>query len=470
MATRRDQFQSYQFLVQRVLSAFVMRETDPPQSPLRRGVGAIFGGAMIAIIITAGFAVFGLITKIGSGKWQVQGAVVLEKETGAPFVYKDNVLYPMVNYTSAILAAEVPNKVFRESRRTLSKVKRGTMLGIPNAPSSLPDAKNTVGGPWTLCAVPGMDVAGRAATSTSLILGTSLSGRKLGDDEGLLVRDPASNTIHLVAHGHRFEIRDHDKTVVSLFGAQTAPTLASAGWISGLPIGSPITPIPVADAGQQSSITGRKVGELIVAQTGTEQQFYIVMKDGLAAITELQKAVYAGQVGTEPKSITVFEANSAPKSGQLTVPTGDEAPPARPPKLVTAAAIDAACAQFPNAKSTPTISVVRGAPQLLAGSPTAGSTPTGTPLADRVYVPPGKAALVMAVPSGSASVGAPGIVTDIGIRYPIASPEVITALGYPPTRFVAMPASLVSRIPYGPTLDQQAARTPVDQRVRPAGG
>lgn len=469
MATRRDQFQSYQFLVQRVLSAFVMRETDPPQSPLRRGVGAIFGGAMIAIILTAGFAVFGLITKIGSGKWQVQGAVVLEKETGAPFVYKDGVLFPMVNYTSAILAAEVPNKVFRESRRTLSRVKRGTMLGIPNAPSSLPDAKNTVGGPWTLCAVPGTDAAGGPATSTSLILGTSLSGRRLGDDEGLLVRDPANNTIHLVARGHRFEIRDAANVVVSLFGAQTAPTLASAGWISGLPIGTPISPIPVADKGQQSNITGRSVGDLIVAQTGTEQQFYIVMKDGLAAITELQKAIYAGQVGTEPKSITVFEANNAPKSGQLAVPTGDEAPPARPPKLVTAAAADAACAQFANAKSTPSVSVVGGAPQLTAGNPTAGAVASGKSLADRVYVPPGKAALVMAVPSGSASVGAPGIITDIGMRYPIASPEVITALGYPPQRFIAMPVSLVNRIPAGPTLDQQAARTAVDQQVPAVG-
>src|SRR4051812_17188927 len=119
MATRRDQFQSYQFLVQRVLSAFVMRETDPAQSPLRRGNGAVFAGMMIAVILGAGFAVFGLITKIGSGKWQVEGAVVLEKETGAPFVYQNNVLHPMINYTSAVLAGQVPTKVFRESRRTL---------------------------------------------------------------------------------------------------------------------------------------------------------------------------------------------------------------------------------------------------------------------------------------------------------------------------------------------------------------
>jgi type VII secretion protein EccB len=468
VATRRDQFQSYQFLVQRVLSAFVMRETDPAVSPLRRGVGAAFAGAMIAIIMAAGFAVFGLVTKIGSGKWQVEGSVVIEKETGAPFVYREGVLYPMVNYTSAVLAAEPAAATYRESRRTLSRARRGPMLGIPNAPASLPDVKGTVRGPWTLCAVPGTDVAGGTTTSTSLILGTALTGRTLGQDDGLLVRDPADKTIHLVWNGHRFQIGQPDKVVLSLFGAQTAPTPATAGWISGLPVGASIGPIPVADRGQPSNVTGRRVGDLLVAQTGTEQQFYIVMKDGLAAITELQKAIYVGQVGGEPTTISVFDASSAPKSGQLPVLSGDEAPPARPPRLVTAASADSACALYPDARSKPVVSIVSGAPELVNGIPTARSLRSGTSLADRVYVPAGKAVLVMALGSDTATSGSPSIVTDLGMRYPLASPDVISALRYPPQRFVAMPASLVNRIPPGPTLDIQAARTPVDQQVRGA--
>lgn len=468
MATRRDQFQSYQFLVQRVLSAFVMRETDPAVSPLRRGVGAAFAGAMVAIIMAAGFAVFGLVTKVGSGRWQVDGSIIIEKETGAPFVYRESILYPMVNYTSAVLAAEGGAATFRESRRTLQRARRGPMLGIPNAPASLPDVKGTVGGPWTLCAVPGTDVAGGKTTSTSMIVGTALSGRALGQDDGMLVRDPANNVTHLVWNGHRFEIKQADKVVLSLFGAQTAPTLASAGWISGLPIGTPIGPIPVADTGQASNVTGRKVGDLIGAQTGTEQQFYIVMKDGLAAITELQKAIYVGQTGSQPVSISVFDANSAPKSGQLSVPTGDEAPPAKPPRLVTAAATDSACAMFPNGRAKPVVSVVSGGPELTNGIPTPGALRSGTSLADRVYVPPGKAVLVLAQGSDTATGGAPGIITDLGMRYPISSPEVISALRYPAQRFVAMPASLVNRIPPGPTLDVTSARQPVDQQVRNA--
>src|ERR1044071_2646345 len=109
MATRRDQLHSYQFLVQRVISAFVMREADPPQSPLRRGVGAVFAGIMVTIILAAGCGVWGIFNKIGGDQWATNGSVVVEKETGATFVYFDGRLHPTLNYTSALLAAGRPN-------------------------------------------------------------------------------------------------------------------------------------------------------------------------------------------------------------------------------------------------------------------------------------------------------------------------------------------------------------------------
>ena len=53
MASRRDQLQSYQFLVHRTISAFVMRQTDPATSPLRRGVGAVFAISLKAWSVAA---------------------------------------------------------------------------------------------------------------------------------------------------------------------------------------------------------------------------------------------------------------------------------------------------------------------------------------------------------------------------------------------------------------------------------
>ncbi|GAA3386885.1 hypothetical protein GCM10020369_27270 [Cryptosporangium minutisporangium] len=61
MASTKDQLQSYQFLVQRFVSALIMRETDPAQVPFRRLAGAAFASVMIAVLALAGVGIYGLI-------------------------------------------------------------------------------------------------------------------------------------------------------------------------------------------------------------------------------------------------------------------------------------------------------------------------------------------------------------------------------------------------------------------------
>ena len=47
MPSRQDQLHSYQFMVQRVVAALVMRETDPAQSPFRRAAGASLASVLV---------------------------------------------------------------------------------------------------------------------------------------------------------------------------------------------------------------------------------------------------------------------------------------------------------------------------------------------------------------------------------------------------------------------------------------
>src|SRR6266480_3650661 len=103
MASRRDQLQSYQFMVERVVAALLTREPDPAQTPPRRGVGAVFAGVMVAVIVAAGYGVFGILTKTGDEAWKSDGSVVLEKETGAVYLYELGVLHPVLNLSSALL-------------------------------------------------------------------------------------------------------------------------------------------------------------------------------------------------------------------------------------------------------------------------------------------------------------------------------------------------------------------------------
>src|SRR6266508_1756036 len=106
MPSRSDQLHSYQFSVQRVVSALVMRETDPAQFPFRRVTVAGFASLMVGVVLIAGFGVYALFTGGASDSWKSKtGAVLQEKGTGAHYVYQNGVLHPTLNLASALLYA-----------------------------------------------------------------------------------------------------------------------------------------------------------------------------------------------------------------------------------------------------------------------------------------------------------------------------------------------------------------------------
>jgi type VII secretion protein EccB len=461
MASRRDQLHSYQFMTQRVISAFVMRETDPRQSPLRRGIGAVFGGLMVAVLVAAGFGIYGLLTKIGSNQWKADGAVIIEKETGASFVYLNEALYPTINFASAMLAAGRPNPaVFRVASASLSSVPRRTAVGIPNAPNSLPPAAKRVGLPWTVCAVPGVDAAGEATSSVLLAAATAPIGGRALVDEAMLVKDANQGMNYLLWHGRRHLVQNSRNVIPALFGAVT-PVPVKTSWLNSLPVGTDIATVTVADKGKASpAVPGRKIGDVLAARTGSGMQYYLVFDDGVAAISELQKDIFAAKDPVEPILVAQADVNQMTRSGRMAAPGGETQPPPSTPKLVKPATGDIMCAVTRDARSTPTLSV-GGA---MAGADRAAPTPItardGVALADGVLVPPGTVATVRALGAPTAAAGPYFVVTDLGIKYPLPSPAVLAMLGYPPAEAVDIPAELLARIPTGPTLDPNEAIRP----------
>jgi type VII secretion protein EccB len=460
MATRRDQLHSYQFMTQRVISAFVMRETDPQQSPLRRGVGAVFGGIMVAVLVAAGFGIYGIITKTGADGWKTDGAVVIEKETGASFVYFQGVLTPTLNYTSAALVAGRSDQVFRVSSKSLAEASRGTTVGIPGAPDSLPTAKNRVGLPWTICATPGTDNSGNAISTVTLAVATRPTGARVLAEEGLLVRDRQENQTYLVWHGRRHRIQTPDLVLPALFGAPT-PVPAGTAWLNSLDAGSDIARITIDDRGASSSaVPGRNVGDVLIAQTGSGEQHYLVFDDGVAAITPLQLAILRAEQEVRPDTVPVSQVNSFPNSSRLRPAQGETAPPQDVPALFQAGGGDQLCAVTSDARGLASVEVGGSVPGLDTATPTGSATVEGVPLADRVLVPSGKVAVVRVLGSPTADAGPYYLVTDLGIRYAAANDQVLNMLGYPPEQAVDAPAALVSRIPAGPTLDPARALRP----------
>ncbi|MFD0823356.1 type VII secretion protein EccB, partial [Micromonospora zhanjiangensis] len=158
MPSRQDQLHSYQFTVQRVVAALVLRETDPPHSPLRRAAGTALAGVLIAAIGIGAAAVYGVLTGTGGTDWRDPRSVIVEKESGARYVYRDDTLHLVLNYASARLIIGTPDpKTVLVSRRSIDGVPRGAPLGIADAPDSLPDPGRLTSTPWTVCSTPATD-------------------------------------------------------------------------------------------------------------------------------------------------------------------------------------------------------------------------------------------------------------------------------------------------------------------------
>jgi type VII secretion protein EccB len=459
MATRKDQLQSYQFMMQRVISSIMLRETDPEQTPLRRGVGAVFGGVMLTGLLAIAFAVYGVISGNVGTRWQQDNALVIERETGALYIYRAGVLQPVLNYASARLLIGVAEPQ-RVAGRNLAGIPRAVPVGIPGAPDSLPPTGRLVGVPWTICSALGREGALQPPI-TVLLVGERVPGATALADQAVLVRDPEDDSGFLIWHSHRYRITEDPQLVIqSLYGSQVPVVDAGSAWLNGLPAGQDLAPIEVNGVGDPSTaVPGRAIGDLVYHELPDGTQDYLVLDDGFAALTDLQVALLR-EPDAEPEEVTAAEVRSLPSSGALVPAGGEAAPPATAPQLAPLPADGRVtlCAETTDGRSPPGIAL--GGDLLAvadAAVPTSAESAEGIRLADWVLVPPGHGAVVRALPSETAGVGAYHLVTDLGLRYPVPSEAVLALLGYTPADAVDMPAALVHRIPAGPTLDPVAA-------------
>ncbi|SCL72201.1 type VII secretion protein EccB [Micromonospora citrea] len=456
MPSRQDQLHSYQFTVQRAVAALVMRETDPAQSPFRRLAGAALASVLVAAIGLGGFALYGLFA--GGGKtWRDPGAVIVEKESGARFVYREQKLHPVLNYASALLiiGADRPKTVL-VSRRAIDGVPRGLPLGIADAPDSLPARGRLSTAPWTVCSVasPGED---RSAPRSALLIGAAgTGGRALGED-ALLLRDPDGG-LHLVWHQRRHLLRDPNRVLAALAATRARAVPVAPALLNSLPAGADLAPLALPGEGEPSARVDRaRIGDVyLVRNSGGGRQYAVALRDGLAGITELQAGLLLARTGQgEPEPITLGRFAALPKLPDL-APTGPTAPPTAPPRLAAPEGA-ALCVRVGDDGASEVTLGVR-LPDLAAAPRTAPSSTGDGVRADHVVVEPGRGAVVESVAAPDASGGAISVVTDLGRRYVLASGEVLGMLGYRDVRPVRLPASLVSLVPAGATLDPAAAR------------
>ncbi|CRK58767.1 PROBABLE CONSERVED MEMBRANE PROTEIN [Alloactinosynnema sp. L-07] len=459
MASKRDQLQAYQFLIQRAISALVTRETDPEQPPFRRPAGASFAGIALAVIALACVGVYGLIVPGGNSAWRSGDAVIVEKETGTRYVYLDGQLHPVTNYASALLLVGDHAKTQLVSRDSLVDVPRGPRIGIPDAPDALPAADRLLTGSWSLCSTPAADAAGARVEESVLLVGASPTGGAPLGDAALLVELAGTSDRFLVWRGYRHKITDYATVGTGLALTSEPWAKASQEWLDMLPVGTPIGPITPAEPGAPSSaIPARpdlKVGALLVVETsGGGLQYFLAEQAILRPITALQYDVQRAHTGAA-MPLTPSLAASAKRLDPPGANASDA--PAHRPKIASPRDRATVCATFDPGATTARITLNPGLPPGDTMTTTARNTERGIPLADHIHVPPGWAAVVEAMPSAEAPTGTLTVVTDMGRRYSVGEPDVLKMLGYGGANPVRMPAGLVARLPEGPGLDPQAA-------------
>ncbi|HET6294633.1 MAG TPA: type VII secretion protein EccB [Kribbella sp.] len=473
MATRKDQLQSHQFSVQRMVSALVTREADPEQPPFKRPLAAAFGSVAIVVLALAVAGVYGLVVPGGSKAWQAGGVVVVEKETGTRYVYVDGHLHPVANYVSALLALGKQGETRRVSQRSLVGVPRGPRIGIEDAPDALPARNRLLPGGWTLCSEPALDPSGASTSESVLVIGQQPPAEQSMDDTAMLVEVIESQDQYLIRRGYRHRIQKSDTTTVGLALASEPWARVGAAFIAALPDGQPIAPIKPADLGKPSKAVpdrpGTRVGQLFVVRTsGGGTQHYLATKDRLQPISDLQfdiqrayqplSAAYGGKAPTAIE-LSLLSLGRAEQPA-ITADEG-QAPRSRPEFVAPHDGLGTVCATYAPGTRVPTISVDVAMPARDAASVTARRGKLGTALADRIVIAPGAAAVVEAMPSDQAPVGTVSVVTDMGRAYPLADPKVLEALGYGGVTPVRLPSQLVARIPQGSGLDPVAATKPV---------
>lgn len=313
MQTQRDHVHAHTFMMGRLSSALVEGNSTNAQLPGRRPLIGMLLGIILAVLVVAGFGVYGWLRPGGSKEYKQKGAILVEKETGTRYVYLGGKLHVTPNMTSAMLLEGSSAHVELISRDSLKDVARGPALGIADAPQTVPTPGDMVRGPWLAC-LPG-SVVDRTGDAMGLNLNPSAPATPLADDAFTVVRS-SGGTTYVVAQGHKYPVGS-DSVLVALGATNARPIPAPDSWLQWLPTGDTLNPpsIPNAGApGPQIAGRSRPVGTLFRQRASGRDPLFVLLDDGLAPISHTAFLLANAVDGAHVVSLTAADVVAAPRS------------------------------------------------------------------------------------------------------------------------------------------------------------
>lgn len=400
MQTQKDLYQAQRLMQQRLGMALLQGEPDVPESPMRRQNVATFAGLLIAVLIVAGFGIWGLLSPGNATKLTDPGQLLIEEETGASFVYNQQSgrLQPVANYVSARLMLEDTDITVRTvSAESLAGFARGQKVGIPGAPDSLPKRERLVKGPWSSCVAEGTDATGTPKSFVSLVAGTDIGGTPVGD-EALLVNDGQQSWV--LWANQRLRAANVDRL------SDQTPRRVPASWVNSIPAGVDFAAGRIPQLGRKATGPGgasARVGRVykVAGMGGAGERWYVLLADGLAAINQtqamllLQDPASKTAYGRSPVRETTIDSATANATKDSARTMMNNALPATMPSFRVPSASAPLCAVYANTVQGSTKAVLTTGSRITIPQPTVSA---GSDKVDQVLLPPGGAVLAGTLP------------------------------------------------------------------------
>ncbi|MFE2292330.1 type VII secretion protein EccB [Streptomyces sp. NPDC059452] len=505
MASRRDELNAYTFAKRRLIAQFLQPHPSGSEEGAPRPLRAVLPGAIIGVVILAGFGAWGMFKPVAPQEWdKPHENVIIASESTTRYVVLTTdgkkQLHPVLNMSSAkLLLAQGKGKVVNVDESVLDngKIPHGATLGIPYAPDRLPDPKDAGSAKrWAVCEQPG---EGRRAIQKAAFLfaereqGKTEGKGKLRGGEMMYVQGPDRTRYLVGATGKAYPVPEDELLLRTLVDQNRTPQRVSADWLKTLHQGDRINfPSLEGKPGDPANVPGTldtdasRVGMVLAATAGTRTQSYVVLPDRVAPVSDfiaklllssrdLQTLGQAGRV--KPVSAASFSPGRA-FGAELDWPVHEPKPVNSPDvKKESRNTVCNVLRDVDADNGSTTLSTWAG-----TGFP--ATLPTGSSSA---YVTPGSGLFFRQFQASKTDAGFLFLVTDTGLRYAMQSnsdsgqddsgigesgsekerqdrqqeaQQAQTRLGYKDIDPIPVPAVWSSFLPTGPRLSTGAARQP----------
>ncbi|MEW1901110.1 type VII secretion protein EccB [Streptomyces sp. NPDC086147] len=511
MASRRDELNAYTFAKKRTVAAFLQPSPSGTEEGAPRPLRAVLPGVIVAALVVAGFGAWGMFKPTAPKGWDDPGTrVIVGKQSTTRYVVletgkgkgRKTLLHPVLNLASArLLLAPDKFQVIQVEDKKLDEGKppRGPILGIPYAPDRLPTADDAGKAKrWAVCEQPGGGRGAGVQKATFLFAERDLKrtegAGQLKDGQVLYVKGQKGNTQFLIDHtGTKYPVKaDSTGLLTALVGLGKDPQPVTDDWLATLKTGDEID-FPRLDGkvGESAGIPGNtltgtenRIGMVLLAQTGSGPQHYVVLAGKVQPVTPftawlLINSPQTGVLDMDGRATTVDASSVDPdptpfhdgvrwprlKSAQVNAASGS-------------GARDTVCSVLTHVDEKGGTTLTTWAGRDYPADITAGGTST--------YVTPGTGLLYTQIQGRQkAPDGSLFLVTDTGLRYAVQAngdsdsgrseigageqkqsdgrPEPSDAqkrLGYEKVTPVLVPMEWSEFLSKGPRLDTNSARQP----------